>query len=258
MAFALTFLGTGDSAQVPVYNCACPACELAQQNDSFRRRPCSVALTLDGEQWIIDSGRMDLCELFPAPNLQGILQTHYHADHAQGLLHLRWGVNLRIPVWGPDDPAGFADLYKHPGILDFSAVWQAFETRFIQGFAITAVPLKHSRPCFGYVIEKGDFCLAYLTDTIGLPPATYQWLQNKPMNYCIVDCSLPPQPVTPRNHNDVSHTLQMCEGLHIEQLLLTHIGHELDEWLIVHERDLPERVAIAYDGMEILASSFKN
>lgn len=57
---------------------------------SFRRRPCSAVLALDGQQWLIDGGRMDLCELFPAPSLHGILQTHYHADHAQGLLHLRW------------------------------------------------------------------------------------------------------------------------------------------------------------------------
>lgn len=258
MAFTLTFLGTGDSAQVPVYNCYCPACELARQNASFIRKPCSVLLHLDGQQWIIDSGRMDLSELFPAPSLYGILQTHYHADHAQGLLHLRWGVNLRLPVWGPDDPVGFADLYKHPGILDFSQPWQEFETRKVQNVTITAVPLNHSRPCLGYVIEKGQFCIAYLTDTVGLPVSTYEWLKQKKMNYCIVDCSMPPMPTTPRNHNDVTTALKMCEGLHIDKLLFTHIGHELDEWLMQHERDLPAHVSIAYDGMVIEETLSKN
>lgn len=255
MSFKLTFLGTGDSAQVPVYNCSCPACTLAQQNEKFKRRPCSAVLILEEQQWLIDSGRMDLCELFPAPSLHGILQTHYHADHAQGLLHLRWGVNLSIPVWGPDDPVGFADLYKHPGILDFSQPWQEFETRTIEDVAITAVPLNHSRPCFGYVIEKGPFCLAYLTDTVGLPASTYEWLKTKKMNYCIVDCSFPPQPTTPRNHNDVNSALAMCTGLAIDQLLFTHIGHEMDAWLIENKHHLPDHVAIAYDGMEITAKN---
>jgi len=104
MAFTLTFLGTGDSAQVPVYNCLCAACERAQMDPTFKRRPCSALLQIADQQWLIDSGRMDLVERFPAPSLDGILQTHYHADHAQGLLHLRWGVNIRIPVWGPEDP----------------------------------------------------------------------------------------------------------------------------------------------------------
>lgn len=71
------------------------------------------------------------------------------------------------------------------------------------------------------------------------------------MNYCIVDCSFPPQPITPRNHNDVTSALAMCAGLVIEQLLFTHIGHELDEWLLQNERDLPDHVSIAYDGMKI-------
>ena len=42
--FTLTFLGTGDSAQVPVYNCYCLACELARQSPRFMRKPCSVLL----------------------------------------------------------------------------------------------------------------------------------------------------------------------------------------------------------------------
>lgn len=254
----LTFLGTADSAQLPVYNCLCPACMCAHSDPYYVRRPSSVLVQSGSEQWLVDSGGMDLCQRFPPGSLSGILQTHYHADHAQGLLHLRWGVNLRLPVWGPDDPVGFADLYKHPGILDFSQPWQEFETREVQNVTITAVPLNHSRPCLGYVIEKGQFCIAYLTDTVGLPVSTYEWLKQKKMNYCIVDCSMPPMPTTPRNHNDVTTALKMCEGLHIDKLLFTHIGHELDEWLMQHERDLPAHVSIAYDGMVIEETLSKN
>ena len=116
----LTLLGTGDARQVPVYGCDCPACRNARADAGLRRRPCSALLECAGQRWLIDSGLVDLCERFPPHSLDGILQTHYHADHAQGLLHLRWGQGLVIPVHGPADPEGLADLYKHPGILDFS------------------------------------------------------------------------------------------------------------------------------------------
>lgn len=249
MSFSLEFLGTGDSAQVPVYNCNCQACLRARADEQYIRRPCSAVVRIAEQNWLLDAGRMDLTQLFPAPSLTGILQTHYHADHAQGLLHLRWGVNMRIPVWGPVDSVGFADLYKHSGILDFSQPWQAFESRRIAHVTVTAVPLQHSRPCMGYVFESSAGRCAYLTDTVGLPVETYAWLQEHPLTYCIVDCSHPPQEQLPRNHNDVNSALAMCEGLSIEQLIFTHVSHELDQWLIHNAHTLPKHVRIAMDGM---------
>lgn len=247
--FSFTFLGTGDSAQVPVYNCSCAACTRARAQVSFRRRPSSAMLTIDDKKWLIDSGRTDLRELFPPPSLAGILQTHYHADHAQGLLTLRWGLGITIPVWGPEDPVGFADLYKHPGILDFSATWQPFETRQVASLRITAVPLNHSRPCFGYVIQSPDKTLAYLTDTVGLPTATQQFLSQLVLDDCIVDCSFAPRAQPHRNHNDVNTALAMYASLSIRRLFFTHIGHELDNWLMQHGHTLPDYVHIAQDNM---------
>src|SRR5690554_2580785 len=125
-AMQLTLLGTGSARQLPVYNCECVACARARREPRYRRGPCSAVLECGGTRWLIDAGHTDLAERFPPGSLSGILQTHYHADHAQGLLHLRWGVNLRIPVLGPPDPEGLADLYKHPGILDFSKTLTPF------------------------------------------------------------------------------------------------------------------------------------
>ncbi|NAS61748.1 phosphonate metabolism protein PhnP, partial [Pseudomonas syringae pv. actinidiae] len=161
----LTLLGTGDARQVPVYGCQCVACLAAQANQDLRRLPCSALIECAGQRWLIDSGLTDLTERFPPHSLNGILQTHYHADHAQGLLHLRWGQGLVIPVHGPADPEGLADLYKHPGILDFSQPFAAFETRALGELHVTALPLTHSRPTFGYLLEGDGQRMAYLTDT---------------------------------------------------------------------------------------------
>src|SRR5690606_32493200 len=143
MGFSLEFLGTGDSAQVPVYNCNCIACLRARSDTRLRRGPSSAMVRIAGQQWLIDAGRMDLADVFPAPAITGILQTHYHADHAQGLLHLRWGVNMPFPVWGAGDPAGLAVLYKLPGVLDLSRPRPPVEAPQLAHVKVTALPLQH-------------------------------------------------------------------------------------------------------------------
>lgn len=247
----LTLLGTGDARQVPVYGCKCPACIAALSNPRLRRLPCSALIECDEQRWLIDSGLPDLAERFAPHSLSGIIQTHYHADHAQGLLHLRWGQGLVIPVHGPADPEGLADLYKHPGILDFSQPFAAFETRTLGGLQVTALPLVHSRPTFGYLLQGGGRSLAYLTDTVGLPDDTARYLQSRRPDALILDCSMPPQPQTPRNHNDLTLALKTIEQLQPATAVLTHIGHTLDAWLMAEPRQLPANVLVGREGMVI-------
>ncbi|MBF3091645.1 phosphonate metabolism protein PhnP, partial [Pseudomonas aeruginosa] len=230
------------------------ACRNARADAGLRRRPCSALLECAGQRWLIDSGLVDLCERFPPHSLDGILQTHYHADHAQGLLHLRWGQGLVIPVHGPADPEGLADLYKHPGILDFSQPFGAFERRQWGALAATALPLVHSKPTFGYLLEgaseEGTIRrLAYLTDTVGLPADSASRLLAAPLDLLVLDCSMPPQERPPRNHNDLTRALECIESLRPRRAVLTHVGHALDAWLLDHPAALPEGVELAHDGM---------
>ncbi|MCD5989631.1 phosphonate metabolism protein PhnP [Pseudomonas sp. CDFA 553] len=247
----LTLLGTADARQVPVYGCQCPACLAAMADHRLRRLPCSALIECGDQRWLIDSGLTDLAERFPPRTLSGILQTHYHADHAQGLLHLRWGQGLIIPVHGPKDPEGLSDLYKHPGILDFSQPFDAFETRELGSLTVTALPLLHSKPTLGYLLQGEGRRVAYLTDTVGLPDATRDYLQRQPLDVLVLDCSMPPQPQAPRNHNDLNLALEIIEQLQPGKAVLTHIGHTLDAWLMEHEDELPEQVVVARDGMQV-------
>lgn len=245
----LTLLGTADARQVPVYGCQCPACSAALLDPRLRRLPCCALIECDDQRWLIDSGLTDLTERFAPRSLSGILQTHYHADHAQGLLHLRWGQGLVIPVHGPVDPEGLSDLYKHPGILDFSQPFSAFEARQFGALRVTALPLVHSKPTLGYLLEDDSRRIAYLTDTVGLPDATRHYLQRQPLDVLVLDCSMPPQPHAPRNHNDLNLALHTIEELQPGKAVLTHIGHTLDVWLMEHGHELPDGVVVASDGM---------
>lgn len=102
-----------------------------------------------------------LTERFPPRSFAGILQTHYHADHAQGLLHLRWGQGLVVPVHGPADPEGLADLYKHPGILDFS---QPFAPRNHNDLTLALGIIERLAPDVGVLTHVGHTLDAWLID----------------------------------------------------------------------------------------------
>ena len=247
----LTLLGTGDVRQVPVYGCKCHACQNARQKPALRRKPCSALFESGDLRLLIDGGLTDLCERFRPGQLSGILLTHYHMDHIQGLFHLRWGINDHIPVYGPEDGGAGNDLKKHPGILEFLPPLKTFEPISLQpGLSITPIPMQHSKPTFGYLFEQDGKYIAYLTDTVGLPAASKTYLQQSELDLLVLDTSLPPQTEPPRNHNDLNLSIQIFEALRPTQMILTHIGHELDEWLLDNKLSEP-RITVAQDGMPL-------
>ncbi len=247
----LTFLGTGNAGGLPAYGCRCPACQRARQHPELRRGPCSALLETDGESTLIDAGLPDLANRFPPGSFDRILLTHYHMDHVQGLFHIRWGADLSIPVLGPEDPEGCGDLFEHPGILDFSKRMAPLTAQQLGAVRVTPVPLNHSKPTLGYCFEQGSERLAYLTDTLGLPSLTEDFLRQWKPQQLILDCSFPPREYPTGNHNDLSTALAIHEALQPEQTWLTHLDHSLDAWLHSHGATLPEQVAPAQDGLTL-------
>ena len=66
------------------------------------------------------------------------------------------------------------------------------------------------------------------------------------------DCeTLPPQAQVPRNHNDLNLALACIAELQPGQAVLSHIGHELDRWLLQHGQQLPAGVIDGRDGLQI-------
>jgi phosphoribosyl 1,2-cyclic phosphate phosphodiesterase len=62
---------------------------------------------------------------------------------------------------------------------------------------------------------------------------------------------MPPQTQAPRNHNDLNLALKIIDDLKPERAVLTHVGHTLDAWLMEHGAELPERVRVARDAMQV-------
>lgn len=190
---------------------------------------------------------MDLYQRFAPGSLDAMLLTHFHPDHVQGLFHLRWGVGDSLEVYGPKDSEGCADLFKHPGILNFQSV-RKFEPFRVGDLNITPLPLIHSKPTLGYAVEGPDGArFAYLTDTLGLPPKSLTYLQGWGRFEMALDCSFPPRP-EPGNHNDWDAALACIAAVQPTCAWLTHIGHTLDDWLLSQSPRFPERAFIAADG----------
>lgn len=247
----ITFLGTGAAGGVPLFGCHCAACDRATADSEYQREPCSALVEMDGTRVLIDAGLMDLHRRFAPGELDAILLTHFHPDHVQGLLHLRWGRSEPIPVFIPPDDEGFADLFKHPGLLDFRPQ-EDFAGFRIGSLGVTPVPLSHSRPTFGYHLQGLDHVrFSYLTDTCGLPPDTSDFLREQRPDGMALDCTFPPHP-DPRGHNDWQRALEIIETVAPARAWLTHIRHDLDEWLIREQPSLPHPTEIARDGQKIL------
>ncbi len=250
----LTFQGTGDARQVPVYGCNCKSCYLASVDKTKQRGPASLLVETENVTLLLDAGGPNLTGKFPPGTLDAILLTHYHMDHVAGLFHLRWGVNTIIPVWGPDDKNGCDDLFKHSGILNFNPPLEAFKMISFGSLNITPIPLNHSKPCLGYCIEQEGLKFAYLTDTIGLPEKSRNFLTEWKADTLIVDCTHPPQPLRdkttpPLNHNDWPTVQQMIEQISPRHTWLTHISHHMDKWLLSNE--LPFGVSVAHDNLAL-------
>lgn len=249
MSLTITLTGTGGAQQVPVFGCSCAACQRAREDQRWRRRPCSGTVRHNDAVTLIDAGLPDLAERWQPGTFRQFLLTHYHMDHVQGLFPLRWGLGDKIPVYGPPDDQGCDDLFKHPGLLDFSHTLAPFVVFELQGLQVTPLPLNHSKLTFGYLLESPHNRVAWLCDTAGLPEKTLTFLHNNRPDVVVIDCSHPPRPQMPHNHNDLTRVLALNQQINSPRVILTHIGHELDVWLM--DNPLPDGIEAAYDGQVI-------
>lgn len=250
MSLTIRLTGTGGAQLVPVFGCDCPACRRARVDEAHRRRPCSAVVKFNNAVTLLDAGLPDLMTQWPAGSFQQFLLTHYHMDHVQGLFPLRWGVGEPIAVYGPPDEQGCDDLFKHPGLLDFSHTVEPFVRFELQGLRVTPLPLNHSRLTFGYLLESAHSRVAWLSDTAALPEKTLKFLLNNQPQLIIIDCSHEPRPQPPRNHCDLNTVRAINQVLACPRVILTHISHQFDLWMMDHP--LPPGFEAGYDGMEIV------
>ncbi len=184
----LHFLGSSDSGTNPIHNCKCSACE-SYRKKGIKNLSTSAFLQLDSKDFIfIDCGIDESSHLFDGVKIRAIFLTHFHADHCLRILKLRYSQD-KIICFHPKDKEGFSDLFKHKKSIIYKTL-EPFEKILIDEISITAIPLQHSKPTFGYFIETKNEKIAYLTDYFKIKKESLEFLKTKNIDICYIDAEV--------------------------------------------------------------------
>jgi phosphoribosyl 1,2-cyclic phosphate phosphodiesterase len=248
----LTFLGTGTSQGVPVVGSRHPVCLSTDPRD--RRLRVSVLIEWDDYTYVVDCGpdfRQQMlhcgCE-----KIDGILFTHEHADHVNGLDDIRpfFFRQGDIPIYLHKRVLKslkkrfdymFVSENRYPGV---AAVQPHFikknESFFLQNKEIIPINVYHDKlQVFGFRIDD----LVYLTDVKTIKKKQMEKVKGSKI---LVVNALRIEPHA--THFNLQEALDFIEKVKPEKAYLTHISHLLG----FHEevqKTLPENVFLAYDGL---------
>jgi len=253
----VTILGCGASSGVPIVGCDCAVCK--SENPKNKRTRVSIFVESQGTGILVDTSPDMRVQALRSNvrKVDGIIITHAHADHINGL----------------DDVRPFNYLNDAPlNLYGESETLKEMQERF--GYCF--LPPKPAgtgwyRPCMNPVtiepptpftignIEVKPFWqnhgqsktvglrfgnIAYSTDTNGLPEESLEMLKG--IDVWIVDClRYTPAPT----HAHLAMALDWIKQVKPKQAYLTHMNHELDYDTL--KKELPENVFPAYDGLVI-------
>lgn len=248
----VTFLGTGTSTGVPVLTCSCSVCTSSDPRDR-RLRP-SVWMEWTGGSVLLDTAS-DLRQQalrHGIARVDAVLYTHAHADHVLGLDELRlynWRQGGAVPVFGS---LGTLEALRRTfwyvfeevpvggtkPLVDCRSVVGPFE---LLGRRIVPVPVLHgTQEILGYRIDR----FAYLTDVSRIPEPSYALLEG--LDVLVLNAlRVRPHPT----HLHLASALREAARIGAARTFLTHLGHEMSHDTI--SATLPDRVALAYDGLSL-------
>ncbi len=250
----LLFLGSGTSHGVPVIGCDCAVC---RSGDPRNRRTRASVLLRNGRATLLIDTPPDFREQMLRHGIRSvdaILFTHAHADHIFGLDDVRILCNWRkapMPVYGRPDTLDqlrrkFDYVFE---TKDFTRGWDIPRLTLhpldgaarISGVGVTPVPIRHGCALIlGYRVGG----LAYLTDCSAVPDEAMSLLRG--LDTLVIGAIRhEPHPT----HFSLREALDLVECLAPRRAFITHISHRLEH--AQTEANLPPRVRLAYDGLEV-------
>lgn len=240
---------------MPVIGCECKVCTSADPRD--QRLRVAILISQEGVNIAVDTGPDFRQQMLRAgvKNLDAVLLTHEHNDHIIGLDDVRpfnfmqW---KKMPVFATPEVQAqvrkrFAYVFEknpYPGapMLELRTISKAADFQ-VGGINITPVEVLHGNlPVMGFRV--GDF--TYLTDVKTIAEDQKQKARHSKV---LVLNALHHN--VHHSHLNLQEALAMIEDLAPQQAYLTHMSHRMGLHGEV-SRMLPENVALAYDGLEIL------
>jgi phosphoribosyl 1,2-cyclic phosphate phosphodiesterase len=120
MSLTIRLTGTGGAQLVPVFGCDCPACRRARVDEAHRRRPCSAVVKFNNAVTLLDAGLPDLMTTVARRQLSAVSAHPLSYGSRSGPVPAALGRGRTYCGIRPPDEQGCDDLFKHPGLLDFS------------------------------------------------------------------------------------------------------------------------------------------
>ena len=249
----VTVLGSGSSGGVPLIGNYWGECDPNNKKNTRMRVSVSVELK-NGKTIIIDTSPDLRVQALNnnMKNIDAVLWTHAHADHANGIDDLRqflWTKKEELPVYGSLDTINSLkkrfdyvfskeNNYFQPP-LDVNILNHG-KFNLCDGNAYAFNQIHGKDITFGYRIDK----FAYSTDVKEFPSDSEQYLYD--LDLWIVDCvRFEPH----YSHSHYEQTISWINKYKPKKAILTHLGAWLDYDKLL--KLCPKNVFPAYDGLII-------
>lgn len=249
----ITFLGTGTSQGIPVIACHCAICSSTDLRD--KRLRTSVMIENKGKVFVIDTGP-DFRQQMLTHNVQqldAVLFTHEHKDHVAGLDDVR-AFNFKqksaIDIYATrqvhealkrDFHYAF-DEFKYPGVPSLELI--EIENKKFEAAGTEFIPVKvmhYKMPVFGF--RTNGF--SYITDAKSIPGEELEKIKNS--DVLVLNALRRTEHIS---HFTLDEAVKLIETLKPKKAYLTHISHLMGTHAET-EKNLPENIRLAYDGLQI-------
>ena len=256
--YKFTILGCGSSGGVPRLGNHWGKCD-PKEEKNFRTR-CSLLVQKFSNSGVtsvlVDTSPDMRTQLINAEIglLDGVVYTHYHADHIMGIDDLRMIVinrKKRLPVWADKRTSerllkSFYYIFeqlehsKYPPILDLNNIKEKTHIMGAGGEIIfESLKVNHGEiDALGFRV--GD--VAYIPDVLEIYDST--WPLLKRLNYLVIDAlRRTPHPT----HTHLEKTLKWIDAIKPQKAILTNMHNDLDYQTL--EAETPEHISPAFDGL---------
>jgi phosphoribosyl 1,2-cyclic phosphate phosphodiesterase len=249
----IIFLGTGTSKGIPVIGSKHEVCLSNDPKDTRMRS--SVLLQWNDFNYVIDCGPDFRQQILNAKinTLDGILFTHYHADHTAGLDDVRPFCDRvgSIPIYAKKDVITnlkerfayiFATKNRYYGAPSLLVNRVKNEPFSLKNMDVVPIKVKHGTlKIFGYRFDK----FVYITDCKYISKKQLEKLKD--IDVLVLNALRIDNHPT---HLNLEEALELISEIKPKKAYLTHISHKLGFHAEV-SKNLPENVFLSYDGLEI-------